>query len=139
MKKFWILSVSMAFLWACGPNENKVEIEKLDKSLMEGHDKVMPVSLRLPKMKAEVLQTVEGLEEGDSLKMVAVLIGDELMAASDSMDVWMRRYADARADESFDVEKLNVYKTLKAQIEEVDADTKKAVEKAKTFLENAKN
>ena len=134
MKKI-LFCLSFSFLLiACGPNEEDKEIETIYTELMEGHDSVMPKSMQLPKLKAEVLKVVNELPEGDSLKIVAINLGKELITANEDMYTWMDEFAVAMNDVEDKGEKLKLYKSLNTEIKEIGEATDLAIETANKFL-----
>ncbi|WP_341224921.1 hypothetical protein [uncultured Arcticibacterium sp.] len=134
MKKvLFYLSFSCVLL-ACGPSEEDTKIEAVYAELMEGHDVVMPKSMQLPKLKGEVLKSVNELPEGDSLKTIAIGLGKELIDANDAMYTWMDEFGVAMNDIEDKSEKLKLYESLNAEIKEIGSATNQAIDKANKFL-----
>lgn len=132
-KALFCLSISCILL-ACGSSEEDKKIETLYSELMEGHDVVMPKSMQLPKLKAELLKSVNDLPEGDSLKTVAVNLGKNLIDANDAMYTWMDELAVAMNDVEDKAEKLKLYHSLNEEIKEIGEATNNAMDVANNFL-----
>jgi hypothetical protein len=137
MKKYTLIAFAfLGLLMACGPNEEDVKLETSYNELIKGHDVVMPLSMKLPKLKTEILASVADLAEGDSLKLQALDISSALMKANDDMYTWMDALAVAMNDVEDKKEKMAQYDKLKKEIVEIDAATKNAMESANKFLGN---
>lgn len=136
MKKLTVslLMLFVAFAFTQCTNAVDEEIKALDAQLMEGHDTVMPKSMGLVKLKDDVLAKAA---EGDStMKDQAVVIANKLQTAEDDMYKWMDDYSAAMNDEQDKEKKLEMYRTLKVDIDRVSADTDNAIKAAKEFAAN---
>lgn len=136
MRHIFIVFAFICLLVACGSSEQDKQIEALYAELIKGHDVVMPLSMKLPKLKTEVLASVEGLPETDSLKFKAIEIGKNLMSANEEMYSWMDGFAMAMNDIEDKKEKLDRYEKLKLEIEILDVTTHENISDAQKFLDN---
>ena len=134
MKKILFCLSFSCLILACGPSEEDKRIETVYAELMEGHDAVMPKSMQLPKIKAELLKSVNELPEGDSLKAVAINLGKELITANEDMYTWMDELAVAMNDVEDKTEKLQLYESLNEEIKKIGEATNTAMETADKFL-----
>jgi hypothetical protein len=121
-------------LMACGPNEEDVKLEALYNELIDGHDVVMPLSMKLPKIKTEVLAFVADLPAEDSLKLQALDISSALTKTNDDMYTWMDALAVAMNDVEDKKEKIALYEKLNKEIREIDIATKNTMDVANKFL-----
>jgi hypothetical protein len=136
MKRIFISFAIIAFLVSCGPSEQDQKIDALYGELIEGHDVVMPLSMKLPKLKNEVLASVDSLQESDSLKIKAIEISKNLISANEEMYTWMDAFAVAMNDVEDKEEKLKLYEKLKLEIEKLDLTTHERIDNAKKILES---
>jgi hypothetical protein len=136
MKHILIALAFVGFLLACGPSEDDKKLDTLYAELIKGHDDVMPLSMKLPKLKTEVLASVNNLPEGDSLKTQAVEIGIALIKANEDMYTWMDAFAVAMNDVEDKKEKLVLYEKLKVDIVKIDEATHECMETAQNLLTN---
>ena len=137
MKHILIALAFVGFLLSCGgPSEVDKKLDALYAELIKGHDDVMPLSMKLPKLKTEVLASVNNLPEGDSLKTQAVEIGIALIKANEDMYTWMDAFAVAMNDVEDKKEKLVLYEKLKVDIVKIDEATHECMETAQNLLTN---
>ena len=136
MKKISLLLLASTLFIAtqCTPALEK-EIEALDKVLMTGHDEVMPKSMKLGNLKDDVLAIAS--ERDSTIKSEAATIANNLQKAEDDMYKWMDDYSAAMNDEPDNAKKLEMYKTLKVEVDKVSTDTDNAIKAAKEIT--AKN
>lgn len=136
MRRLFMVVTVFGLLFSCGPSEEELKVESLHKELMEGHDKVMPMSMRLPKLKASVLESVADLEEGEESKTEAMDLATSLTQANDAMYTWMDNFAVAMNDIKDTNEKLKRYELLNIEINEIGEATKKSIEMANKFIKD---
>jgi chromosome segregation ATPase len=117
-------------------NKTEKEIEEIDKVLREGHDKVMPQSMKIGNIKKELLSSVE--TASDSLKNQANDLAQKLQKSEDEMYTWMEDYGKALNEVQDKEEKLKIYKSLKEQIEKIKKETEESIDAAKKFTESPK-
>ncbi len=120
-------------LYACGPSQQDKEIEALHQELIQGHDQVMPLSMQLPKLKEKVMARVEGLDETNDSLGKARILADDLTVANEGMYTWMDEFAEGMNLANKD-QKVELYKRLKKEVEELDKATSSAMDAAKKFI-----
>lgn len=124
-----IFSFCFVLFYSC-TNSFDSEIEKLNKDLMAGHDKVMPKSLIINQVKKKLLDKVKDSDE--SIKNEALQIASELQKAEDDMYAWMDDYSEAMNTEN-SKEKFESYQKLKVKIDDIAIKTDSSISKAKKF------
>lgn len=128
---YFLLAFTLFFAVNCTPGVEK-EIAEIDKELMTGHDEVMPKSMKLGNLRDDVL--AKAAEGDSSAKTAAVKIANDLQAAEDGMYKWMDDYSVAMNDEQDQTKKLEMYKTLKVEVEKISTDTDNAMKAATDFI-----
>lgn len=107
------------------------EVKELDAVLMKGHDEVMPKSLRLGDIKSEVMAKAANADSATKAKAIA--LSTDLQKADDAMYKWMEEYGVAMNDITDNTKKMEVYKKLKTEIEEIKVATDNAIKAAEEF------
>ncbi|MGR3809192.1 hypothetical protein [Jiulongibacter sp. NS-SX5] len=137
MKKLFTLVFGLLVLAACnGKSEIDEKLESLNAELMKGHDVVMPKSMKLPKIKAEVLKIIEGMDEAEPKVEQARYIAFELTKANDDMYNWMDNYANARLKTEDKTSQVELYERLLDDIQTIGNHTDEAMDMADKFLNN---
>ncbi len=131
LNKLTILFLFLVVATSCGNGKDK-EIEELNKTLMAGHDEVMPKSMNISSLKKNILEKVK--DSSDEMKNKALELNTSLQKAEDDMYLWMDNYGKAMNDVEDKEEKLTLYKSLSTDIERVKKDTDFAISNAKAFL-----
>jgi hypothetical protein len=128
-----LLASTLFFTTQCTPAVDK-EIETLDEELMTGHDEVMPKSMKLGSLKDDVL--VKAAEGDSTSKSEAAKIANNLQAAEDDMYKWMDDYSAAMNDEPDKTKKVEMYRTLKVEVDRISTNTDNAMQAASDFIAN---
>lgn len=136
MKRVIVFLFSILFLTACGGANSELDqkLETLNKELLEGHDVVMPKSMKLPKVKARILELIKDLPEEDERLAKGRSIAFELTKANDDMYNWMDNYANARLKTEDPNSQLELYERLKEEIASIGDHTNEAMQKAEQFI-----
>lgn len=135
MKRIIVFLFPLLILASCGgSSELDQKLEALNKELMEGHDVVMPKSMKLPKVKASVLEKIKDLPEDDTLVIEGRRIAFELTKANDDMYNWMDNYSNARLKTEDPNSQLELYERLQEEIVHIGDHTNKAMSMAEEFL-----
>jgi hypothetical protein len=136
MKRLIVFLFSVLALAACGGANSELnqKLEKLNKELLDGHDVVMPKSMKLPKIKASVLELIKDLPEDDERVKNGRSIAFELTKANDDMYNWMDNYANARLKTEDPNSQLELYERLKEEIAIIGSHTNEAMEMADKFI-----
>jgi hypothetical protein len=106
------------------------ESAKLKAETFKIHDDVMPISMNLEDLKANVMKKAES---DSTLKSTALDISLELDKAYTSMEEWMPKLGEA-AEMKDGEEKLKVFVSLKTEGEQIKQKTLDAKKKAEDFL-----
>ncbi|CAH0995414.1 hypothetical protein EMA8858_01535 [Emticicia aquatica] len=128
MKKI-LASIILLFAVAC-TDKVAEESAKLKAETFKIHDDVMPISMNLEDLKANVMKKAES---DSTLKSTALDISLELDKAYTSMEEWMPKLGEA-AEMKDGEEKLKVFVSLKTEGEQIKQKTLDAKKKAEDFL-----
>lgn len=134
MKKLSLLTIALfglLFTQCTDPVEE--EIKALDAELMTGHDEVMPKSMKLGNLKDDVLEVAA--EADSASRSEAATIANNLQKAEDDMYKWMDDYSAAMNDEQDKNKKLEMYKTLKVEVDQISTDTDNSMKEAQDFID----
>ncbi len=119
----------IVFALAC-TDKSAEEAAKLKAETFQIHDEVMPISMNLEDLKANVMKKVE---TDTTLKKTALDISLELDKAYNGMEVWMPKIGEA-AEMKDGEEKLKTFTALKAEGLAIKQQTLDAKKKAEDFL-----
>ncbi len=135
MKKIAVL-IAMSFigLMACKNNEQQEKLDAMQKELIKGHDEVMPMSMKIPKLKTQLLESVEGLEETDEKLIEARRVAVDLTRANDDMYNWMDNFSEAINNTEDLNSKEELFVRLQEEIDLISESTKTAMEAANNLL-----
>jgi hypothetical protein len=128
MKKI-LASIIVLFVISC-TDKVAEESAKLKAETFKIHDDVMPISMNLEDLKANVMKKAES---DSTLKSTALDISLELDKAYTSMEEWMPKLGEA-AEMKDGEEKLKVFVSLKTEGEQIKQKTLDAKKKAEDFL-----
>lgn len=117
------------FSLAC-TDKTAEEAAKLKEETFKIHDEVMPISMNLEDLKANVMKKAEA---DTTLKKAALDISSALDKAYNDMETWMPKLGEA-ADMKDGEEKIKALTTLKAEGEQLKQSTLDAKKKAEEFL-----
>ncbi len=130
------LLLSLAIILISCNDKLKQEVKSKYEALLKGHDEVMPKTMKINKLKTELLASVESLSEYDSLKIEAVSISSELQSADDAMYTWMDDFGKALNDIKDLEEKSKRYDELSEQIAAIHMQTEDAMARANNLIAN---
>ncbi|GAB2618150.1 hypothetical protein GCM10027035_12930 [Emticicia sediminis] len=128
MKKI-LASFLIIFSLACS-NKAAEESAKLKEETFKLHDEIMPISMNLEDLKANVMKKAEA---DTTLKKTALDISLALDKAYTDMETWMPKLGEA-ADIKDSEEKVKALTTLKTEGEQLKQATLDAKKKADEFL-----
>jgi hypothetical protein len=128
MKKILALFLIL-FAVAC-TDKSAEESAKLKEETFKIHDDVMPISMNLEDLKADVMKKAEA---DTTLKKSALDISLELDKAYNDMETWMPKIGEA-ADMKDGEEKVKIFTELKTEGESIKQKTLDAKKKAEEFL-----
>ena len=128
MKKIFA-SLLILFAVACS-DKSAEESAKLKEETFKIHDDVMPISMNLEDLKADVMKKAEA---DTTLKKAALDISLDLDKAYNEMEAWMPKIGEA-ADMKDSEEKVKIFTELKTEGESIKQKTLDAKKKAEEFL-----
>lgn len=126
------LLVTVISFTAC-TSETDAEIETLNTELTKGHDDIMPKSMRLGNLKDKVLAKSQA---DTTTRDEATMIANNLQSSEDAMYKWMDNYSKAMNDEPDKNKKVEMYRTLKVEVEAISTSTDNAIKAAEGFIGN---
>ncbi len=126
--------MSFVGLLACKNNEQQEKLDAMQKELIKGHDEVMPMSMKIPKLKTQLLESVEGLEETDEKLIEARRVAVDLTRANDDMYNWMDNFSEAINNTEDLNSKEELFVRLQEEIDMISESTKTAMEAANNLL-----
>ena len=129
MKKI-IVSAIVCGVLSCQSGQEDA-LKKIDEALMQGHDLVMPKSMKLADLKEEMMQKVDSSNVDQVQK--AQEIARRLDQAEAAMYQWMDTYRVIQDDVKDPVEKLARLGAMKSTIDSIAVITDKAMTDAKNF------
>lgn len=124
-----LTSFLIIFSLACS-NKAAEESTKLKEETFKLHDEIMPISMNLEDLKANVMKKAEA---DTTLKKTALDISLALDKAYTDMETWMPKLGEA-ADMKDSEEKVKALTALKAEGEQLKQATLDAKKKADEFL-----
>ena len=132
MKKitFFFFFLSLA---SC-ENAQKKAVEALQTELLNQHDEVMVKTMRMDKLKNEMLTVSEANPHNDSLKILIIDTSLKLQTASDDMFKWMDNLGVAMNETTDLKQKLELYNELLPEIKRIATETNEYSEKAKAII-----
>ncbi|SOE19987.1 hypothetical protein SAMN06298216_0486 [Spirosomataceae bacterium TFI 002] len=130
----YLFSILMISLTACD-NELKKELETQQATLMKLHDEVMPKSMRIDKIKANLQTLSQSQNDNDSLSVLITDTSVKLQKTNDDMYTWMKNFGVAMNDVTDLDEKKKLYDELEIEIEKIKAETDEYTEKAQKLLQ----
>lgn len=135
MKKINVfVSFSACFLiFSCG-NPLKEELEVSQKKLMDLHDEVMPKTMKINKLKADLAAFGDENSDNDSLKILVIDASLKMQQASDDMYAWMEDFGLAIKEDKDLEKKKQEFDALLPEIERIKKDTDESMDKAKSIL-----
>lgn len=122
-------------MMSCG-NKIDSEIETLNKSLMKGHDDIMPKTMAIADIKKDMMAAAEKYSPAD--KEVALKLSADLQKAEDDMYDWMKNFGVAMNEVKDKNEKLKLYGQLQEEVNKLSGNTETAITAAKKFTEDHK-
>lgn len=122
-------SLLLLFVVAC-TDKSAEESAKLKDETFKIHDDVMPISMNLEDLKADVMKKAEA---DTTLKKTALDISLDLDKAYNEMEAWMPKIGEA-ADMKDSEEKVKIFTELKTEGESIKQKTLDAKKKAEEFL-----
>ena len=122
-------SLLILFAVACS-DKSAEESAKLKEETFKIHDDVMPISMNLEDLKADVMKKAEA---DTTLKKAALDISLDLDKAYNEMEAWMPKIGEA-ADMKDSEEKVKIFTELKTEGESIKQKTLDAKKKAEEFL-----
>jgi predicted nucleic acid-binding Zn-ribbon protein len=133
MKKIsvFVIIVLQALIIACTPQKTK-ELESLNKSLMTLHDEVMPKTMKISEIKKQVLAKAETVSD----KTNAEDLARKLQTAEDKMYTWMDEFGKVLNTEKDETKKIEKYKTLLKQIEDIKNTTETALSESDSYIKS---
>ncbi len=132
----WMILVGIMAVACSNPLEG--EIKQKYEVLLKNHDEVMPKTMKLAKIKGDMLKSVESLSETDSLKMMAVSTAQKLDLADEKMYTWMDDFGKVLNEEKDLKVKSQKYDSLLVSIAEIAKLTDKAMADANQLILNNK-
>ena len=135
MKKINVfVSFAACFLiFSCG-NPLKEELEVSQKKLMDLHDEVMPKTMKINKLKADLAAIGDENSDNDSLKILVIDASLKMQQASDDMYAWMEDFGLAIKEDKDLEKKKQEFDALLPEIERIKKDTDESMDKAKSIL-----
>lgn len=130
----YLFSILLISLTACD-NELKKELETQQATLMKLHDEVMPKSMRIDKIKANLQTLSQSQNDNDSLSVLITDTSVKLQKTNDDMYTWMKNFGVAMNDVTDLDEKKKLYDELEIEIEKIKAETDEYTEKAQKLLQ----
>lgn len=124
-----LAALLVVFSFAC-TDKSAEESAKLKEETFKLHDEIMPISMNLEDLKADVMKKAEA---DTTLKKTALDISLTLDKAYTDMETWMPKLGEA-ADMKDSEEKVKALTTLKVEGEQLKQATLDAKKKAEEFL-----
>lgn len=124
-----LTSFLIIFALAC-TDKSAEESAKLKEETFKLHDEIMPISMNLEDLKANVMKKAEA---DTTLKKTALDISLALDKAYTDMETWMPKLGEA-TDMKDGEEKVKALTTLKTEGEQLKQSTLDAKKKAEEFL-----
>ncbi|AFK04819.1 hypothetical protein Emtol_3693 [Emticicia oligotrophica DSM 17448] len=124
-----LIALLVIFSLACS-NKAAEEAAKLKEETFKLHDEIMPISMNLEDLKANVMKKAEA---DTNLKAKALDISSALDKAYNDMEVWMPKLGEA-AEMKDGEEKVKALTDLKIEGEKIKQSTNDAKKQAEEFL-----
>jgi len=129
MKKIVVAILALSFS-AC-QSVSEEALKKVDEALLQGHDEVMPKSMKLAEVKEEMLKKVDSSQVDQVQK--AQDIARRLDQAEAAMYQWMDTYRVIQDEVKDPAEKLKRLGAMKSTIDSIAVITDQAMTDAKNF------
>jgi len=129
MKKI-LISVLVFGFFSCQSGSEEA-LKLIDAALIEGHDVVMPKSMKLADMKEAMVAKLDSTNADQLAK--AQDISRRMDQAEAAMYSWMDAYREVQDEVKDPIEKLKRFQAMKTQIDSIAVITDQVIADAKGF------
>lgn len=135
MKNLRLILFAIVITFTSCENKLQKEVDAQQASLMKLHDELMPKSMKIDKIKADLQTLYKSENVSDSLSVLIIDTSMKLQKTNDDMYLWMKNFGTAMNDVTDLNEKKKLYDELEPEIERIKAETDEFTNKAKSLLQ----